>query len=342
MGFEKISKSFLLAVHSNEFNKQDWQQAKKDVDKLAKNWGHKLNGLIDKIEKFEKSKKLNNIKVWKSDVACWESSVEALEAAYIECRYPTVRRYHEGFHYCSTLDKKKIYYDPITSLNFTGFCARFAGLIHRCLKEIFNIEIIEDEYSGIIKNEVGLRFNNLYKNYWRFPMPKPTQIKGRIWLVDQDNIDTDMIFHNKHLHITKLEEMGPFTFGNLKGWTDFPQKVQPGDVLMVGQNFGSGSSRQQAVDCFQALGVPVIVGESFGAIYKRNAINAGMALLECPGLSDSGLSSGDEVEVNLETGEVKCSAKGITLQGKPFSSVQMDIYQAGGLFEYGRTSASQR
>ncbi len=166
---------------------------------------------------------------------------------------------------------------------------------------------------------------------------KPRIFKGRIWLVDKDNIDTDMIFHNKHLHITKLEEMAPFTFGNLDGWQDFPQKAQNGDLLLVGGNFGSGSSRQQAVDCFEALGIPVIIGESFGAIYKRNAINAGMALLECPGLMTSGLASGDEIEVDLETGKIVCSAKSIELQGKPFSQVQMDIYQAGGLFEYGKT-----
>ena len=171
-------------------------------------------------------------------------------------------------------------------------------------------------------------------------MPKSTQFKSRIWLVDKDNIDTDMIFHNKHLHITQLEEMAPFTFGNLEGWEDFPKKAQEGDLLIVGGNFGAGSSRQQAVDCFTALGIPLIVGESFGAIYKRNAINAGMALLEAPGIKTSGLASGDEIEVNLETGEIKCDAKGITLEAKPFSQVQMDIYQARGLFEYGITANS--
>ena len=169
---------------------------------------------------------------------------------------------------------------------------------------------------------------------------KPTQIKGRIWLVDRDNVDTDMIFHNRHLHITDIKEMGSYAFGNLEGWTDFPKRAKPGDLLMVGQNFGAGSSRQQAVDCFKALGIPVIIGESFGAIYKRNAVNSGMALLECPGLKDSGLESGDEVAVNLGSGEIHCPAKGIKLQAKPFSSVQMDIYQAGGLFEYGKAVSS--
>jgi 3-isopropylmalate/(R)-2-methylmalate dehydratase small subunit len=169
-------------------------------------------------------------------------------------------------------------------------------------------------------------------------MPKPTRFKSRIWLVDEDNIDTDMIFHNRHLHITALEEMAPFAFGNLEGWQDFPKKARPGDILVVGDNFGAGSSRQQAVDCFRALGIPLIIGESFGAIYKRNAINSGMALLECPGITDSGLESGDQIEVDLSTGAISCPAKNIHLQAKPFSPVQMDIYQAGGLFEYGKVS----
>ena len=132
------------------------------------------------------------------------------------------------------------------------------------------------------------------ENFGVVKMPKPTQFKSRIWLVDEDNIDTDMIFHNRHLHITKLEEMRPYAFGNLEGWQDFPQKAKQNDLLIVGGNFGAGSSRQQAVACFTALGIPLIIGESFGAIYKRNAINAGMALIECPGITDSGLESGDE------------------------------------------------
>ncbi|MCX6639526.1 MAG: 3-isopropylmalate dehydratase [bacterium] len=166
---------------------------------------------------------------------------------------------------------------------------------------------------------------------------KPTKLSGRIWLVDHDNVDTDMIFHNKHLHITKLAEMAPHAFGNLEGWKDFPQQAQPGDVLVLGENFGSGSSRQQAVDCFTALGISLLIGESFGAIYKRNAINAGMALLECGGITDSGLQSGDVVDVDLSQGTISCKTKEIHLKAKSFSTVQMDIYQAGGLFKYGKS-----
>ncbi len=170
---------------------------------------------------------------------------------------------------------------------------------------------------------------------------KPRIIKGRIWLITDgngnriDNIDTDMIFHNKYLYITDLKEMGKYAFSNLPGWEDFPRKAKPGDILVVGRNFGAGSSRQQAVDCFIALGIAAILGESFGAIYKRNVINSGLPLIEAPGIFDSGLKSGDVVEINLETGEIFKDGKMI-FKAKPMSKVALDIYDAGGIFEYGK------
>lgn len=165
---------------------------------------------------------------------------------------------------------------------------------------------------------------------------KPRVIKGRIWKIEDengkriDNIDTDMIFHNRFLYITDLKEMGKHAFSNLPGWEDFPQKAKPGDILVVGRNFGSGSSRQQAVDCFISLGISLIIGESFGAIYKRNVINSGLPLIEAPGIFDTELKNGDEIEVNLETGEIKKDGK-LIIQGKPMSKVAMDIYDHGGL-----------
>ena len=168
---------------------------------------------------------------------------------------------------------------------------------------------------------------------------KPLTLKGRVWVIrDADGnpisgIDTDMIFHNAHLAITEINEMGQHTFGNLLGWEDFPGKVKPGDIIIVGANFGAGSSRQQAVDCFIALGVRGIVAESFGAIYKRNAINAGFPILECPGVMDANIESGHEIEINLETNTFVNLTTGDEINGlKPFSKVQMDIYQSGSLF----------
>jgi len=164
--------------------------------------------------------------------------------------------------------------------------------------------------------------------------PRPTTVRGRVWIVDHDNIDTDMIYHNRHLAVTDIAEMGQYTFGNLDGWKDFPEKVKPGDIVVTGSNFGCGSSRQQAVDCFASLGVALVLARSFGAIYERNAINAGMPIMTAD-LSDAGLADGDEIEVDLESGRVTLVSIGKALEAKPFSDVQMQIYQRGGLLVHG-------
>jgi 3-isopropylmalate/(R)-2-methylmalate dehydratase small subunit len=174
-------------------------------------------------------------------------------------------------------------------------------------------------------------------------MTKPSILEGRVVVITDnegkliDDIDTDMIFHNKHLHITEISEMGQFAFGNLQGWENFSEIVESADIIVVGKNFGAGSSRQQAVDCFSALGIQMIIGESFGAIYKRNAINSGIPLMSAPDIFSEGLSTGDRIKVNLQTGEIYNISK--NQKGKnaiPLSKVQLDIYNAGSLFEYGR------
>jgi 3-isopropylmalate/(R)-2-methylmalate dehydratase small subunit len=167
--------------------------------------------------------------------------------------------------------------------------------------------------------------------------------KGNLWVLRTpdgqlyDDIDTDMIFHNRYLHITDLDEMGQYALDNLKGWETFSQQVQPGDIVMAGKNFGAGSSRQQAVDCFRALGVGAIVAESYGAIYKRNAINSGFPIVVFPELTDRAaeFKTGDEVEVGFDSGRLVLNGEQ-TYQIEPFSKVQMDIYQAGDLFTYGK------
>ncbi len=158
---------------------------------------------------------------------------------------------------------------------------------------------------------------------------RPTKVSGRVWVIARDNIDTDMIYHNRHLAVTDIAEMGQYAFGNLSGWEDFSRKARAGDIVVAGKNFGCGSSRQQAVDCFESLGVALLVAESFGAIYERNAINKGFPILVAD-LVHAGLKDGDEIEVDLGTGRVTLSS-GKTISGQPFSPVQMEIYQRGGL-----------
>ena len=165
-------------------------------------------------------------------------------------------------------------------------------------------------------------------------------IKGRVWKVERDgklidDIDTDMIYHNKYLHIVDKKEMAKYAFSNLEGWRDFPEKAKEGDILIVGENFGCGSSRQHAVDCFISLGIAAIIGKSFGAIYKRNAINSGLAILECKYIDKADIRTGDEIEINIETGEIFKNGV-MVAKAKPMSKIQLEIYKAGNLFEYAK------
>ncbi len=159
----------------------------------------------------------------------------------------------------------------------------------------------------------------------------PTVIEGKVWIIDEDNIDTDMIFHNQHLTVTDINEMGQYTFGNLKGWEDFARKSRPGDIIITGKNFGAGSSRQQAVDCFKSLKNQAILAKSFGAIYERNAINAAFPVLTYTDLSELELINRDWVKINFETGCIQNTETGKQIFIKPFSKVQMQIYKKGGL-----------
>jgi 3-isopropylmalate/(R)-2-methylmalate dehydratase large subunit len=156
-------------------------------------------------------------------------------------------------------------------------------------------------------------------------------VEGRVWIIKKDNIDTDMIFHNRYLAITDIHEMGQYTFDNLGGSEDFSKKTGKGDIVIAGKNFGCGSSRQQAVDCFISLGVQAIIAESFGVIYERNAINAAFPVITAPGLMDTDLSDGDRIRINFRTGEIMNLRDGKVFMAMPFSDVQLKVYQRGGL-----------
>jgi 3-isopropylmalate/(R)-2-methylmalate dehydratase large subunit len=159
---------------------------------------------------------------------------------------------------------------------------------------------------------------------------RPTHVEGRTWVIKKDNIDTDMIYHNRYLSITDIDEMGQYTFDNLKGYENFAKHAKEGDIVVVGKNFGCGSSRQQAVDCFKALGIRAIIAESFGSIYERNAINSAMPIMLAEDIIEK-IKDKDEISVNFETGEIYDKIQNKTYNAKPFSKVQLEIYKRGGL-----------
>jgi 3-isopropylmalate/(R)-2-methylmalate dehydratase small subunit len=181
-------------------------------------------------------------------------------------------------------------------------------------------------------------------------MPK-SSLSGRVRILLNhqgnliENIDTDQIYHNAHLPITDLAEMGKYALGNLEGWKDFPRKACPGDLLVAGRNFGAGSSRQQAVDCFISLQIGAILSPSFGAIYFRNAVNSGFPVLRCPEIKQlvqSGiLETGDEIRIHFLSGDAQIINKNVSFHVFPMSEVQYEIFQAGSLYDYGRAQRQE-
>jgi 3-isopropylmalate/(R)-2-methylmalate dehydratase large subunit len=167
----------------------------------------------------------------------------------------------------------------------------------------------------------------------KIKVEKPTTVEGRIWIIPKDDIDTDMIFHNRYLTITDIKEMGQYTFDNLKGFESFAKNAKPGDIVITNKNFGAGSSRQQAVDCFLSLGISCILAESYGAIYERNAINAAMPILtyDPEKLAGAGVKDGDNIRVDFVKGELTNLQNNKKIKIDKFYDAQLAIYLNGGL-----------
>lgn len=164
-----------------------------------------------------------------------------------------------------------------------------------------------------------------------------TILRGRAWVFG-DDVDTDLIYHNKYLAETDPKKMPQYSFEYYPGKEHFTKEVKEGDFIVAGTNFGCGSSREHAVYCLKYAGIPVVLAESFSRIYYRNAINNGYPVLFVNGLSqaikDGKIKDGDELEVDLEKGEIKDLTNGNTFHGDAVADLEMDIMKAGGLIEY--------
>jgi 3-isopropylmalate/(R)-2-methylmalate dehydratase small subunit len=163
--------------------------------------------------------------------------------------------------------------------------------------------------------------------------------KGKCWIVG-DNVDTDQIYHGQWLPITDPKEMAKHALENVKGFDfeQFSNQVEQGDILIAGRNFGSGSSREHAPVSIQGGGIGLIIAESFSRIFYRNAINIGLPLIECPGISIFA-KTGDLIEANAETGKIRNLTQNTEIDGHPLSGLERDIMESGGLLEYLKTHA---
>lgn len=157
-------------------------------------------------------------------------------------------------------------------------------------------------------------------------------MKGRVFKFGA-NIDTDTIIPARYLVTTEPEELGKHCMEAID--PDFPRKVRPGDLIVAGENFGCGSSREHAPRAIKGCGIGCVIAKSFARIFFRNAINTGLPILECPeAVEDS--EEGDEIEVDLESGEIRNLTRNRTFKAVPFPPFLLQVIKAGGLVEYTR------
>lgn len=141
-----------------------------------------------------------------------------------------------------------------------------------------------------------------------------------------NDLDTDQIIASQYLLLPNIEEMKVHTFESLD--PDFPKKVKPGDYVVGGENFGCGSSREQAPSVLKALGVQAVVAKSFARIFYRNAINIGLPVIVCKDLPDH-VETGDKMELSLSEGVAR--AGGVEYPCTKLPEYMQNILNQGGL-----------
>jgi len=143
------------------------------------------------------------------------------------------------------------------------------------------------------------------------------------------NIDTDVILPGQYLNLYTPEDLGPHCMEGLD--PDFIQRVRPGDVIIAGSNFGTGSSREHAPIAIKAAGISCIIATNFARIFYRNAINIGLPVFECPEIVTA-VKNGDRIEADMNQGLF--TVNGVIFQAKPFPPYIQGIIHAGGLVPF--------
>ena len=143
-----------------------------------------------------------------------------------------------------------------------------------------------------------------------------------------DNVDTDVIIPARHLNTQDAKELASHCMEDID--KDFVNRVQPGDIMVGGWNFGCGSSREHAPLCIKTAGIAVVIAKSFARIFYRNSINIGLPIMECPEAAE-GIHAGDKVSVDFATGEICNETTGKVFHAAAFPPFINEIIEAGGL-----------
>ena len=153
-----------------------------------------------------------------------------------------------------------------------------------------------------------------------------------------DNVDTDVIIPARYLNTQDAKELASHCMEDID--KEFVAKVQPGDVMVGGWNFGCGSSREHAPLCIKTSGISVVIAKSFARIFYRNSINIGLPILECEAAAEA-IEAGDLVSVDFDTGVITDETTGAVFQAEPFPPFIQEIIAAGGLMNSIKAKAAQ-
>ena len=145
-----------------------------------------------------------------------------------------------------------------------------------------------------------------------------------------NNVDTDAIIPARYLNTSSHEELALHCMEDID--TGFVKKVKKGDLIVAGENFGCGSSREHAPIAIRASGVSCVIASSFARIFYRNAINIGLPILECADAARE-IADGDETEADFSTGEIRDLSTGKLYHARPFPPFIRNIIEKGGLLE---------
>ena len=145
-----------------------------------------------------------------------------------------------------------------------------------------------------------------------------------------DNVDTDVIIPARYLNTIDKKELASHCMEDLD--KTFVTRVKAGDIMVAGNNFGCGSSREHAPIAIKESGISLVIANSFARIFYRNSINIGLAILECPEAVE-GINEGDKVEADLDNGVIYNRTTGAEFKTKPFPEFIQKIITAGGLVE---------
>ncbi len=143
-----------------------------------------------------------------------------------------------------------------------------------------------------------------------------------------DNVDTDVIIPARHLNTIDVKELASHCMEDID--KDFHKKIKPGDIMVAGFNFGCGSSREHAPIAIKESGISLVIAKSFARIFYRNAINIGLAILECPAAAEA-IENGHEVEADLDNGVITDLTTGEKFTTEPFPAFIQKMITNGGL-----------